>query len=197
MSGEEQNDPMIDDAVDDGAEPMKWYFIQAHSGHEPRAAENLKEQARQAGLSADLGRVVVPMETVVEVKNGEKTERKRKFYPGYILVQMRFSTEMWHAVRKTPRVSGFVGNATEPTPIREREVQKILGLMEEGSKAPTPVLSFHAGDHVRVIDGPFKNFSGTVEEVNPDKAKVRVLVSIFGRATPVELDFVQVEPAAG
>ncbi len=177
-------------------EGMSWYFVQTHSSYENRAKVGLLEQARLAGKEDDLGDVIIPMEAVVEVKKGERSARARKFFPGYMLVQLRLTDEMWHVIKDTPRIIGFVGGGTNPPPIPQHEVNRILGQMEEGMKAPTPVLSFQEGDQVRVIDGPFKNFSGVVEEVNPDKAKVRVLVSIFGRATPVELDFVQVEPAA-
>jgi transcriptional antiterminator NusG len=176
-----------------GQDGMKWYLIQTHSGFESRAKAGLEETVRQFGRQDELGQVIVPVETVYEVKNGEKTQRERKLYPGYILAQMKVSKEMWHAVKATPRIIGFISGAHDPVSLSEHEVQKILGQMEEGAKAPKAVTTFQDGDQVRVIDGPFKNFNGVVEEVNPDKAKVRVLVSIFGRATPVELDFVQVE----
>jgi transcriptional antiterminator NusG len=178
-----------------GNERMKWYVIHTHSGFEARARTQLEETAKNHGVDDLLGEVIIPMENVVEVKKGEKSQRARKFFPGYILAQMELDARMWHVVKNTPRVIGFVGNATNPPPVPQHEVDRIRGQMEEGMKAPKPMLTFQEGDQVRVIDGPFKNFSGVVEEVNPDKAKVRVLVSIFGRATPVELDFVQVEPA--
>jgi transcriptional antiterminator NusG len=172
---------------------MDWYFVQTHSSYEKRAKVGLLEQAKLAGLEDELGDVVIPMEDIVEMKGGEKKTRQRKFFPGYMLVQMRMTKPMWHVIRKTPRIIGFVGGSKDPTPLPQHEVDKILGKMEEGAQQPKPVLSFEVGDQVRVIDGPFKNFNGSVEEVNPDKQKVRVLVSIFGRATPVELDFIQVE----
>lgn len=174
---------------------MKWYVIHTHSGFENRARTQLEETAKNHGVDELLGEIIIPMENVVEVKKGEKNQRARKFFPGYILAQMELNAEMWHVVKNAPRVIGFVGNATNPPPVPQHEVDRIRGQMEEGMKAPKPMLTFQDGDQVRVIDGPFKNFNGVVEEVNPDKAKVRVLVSIFGRATPVELDFVQVEPA--
>ena len=174
---------------------MKWYVVHTHSGFEARAQAGLNEMAKQHGHEADLGDVIIPMEEVVERKQGQKNQRQRKFFPGYMLVQMNLTAEMWHVVNDTPRVIGFVGGGTNPPPLPPPEVARILGQMEEGMKAPKAVLSFQDGDQVRVVDGPFKNFNGVVEEVNPDKEKVRVLVSIFGRATPVELDFIQVEPA--
>lgn len=175
---------------------MKWYFVHTHSSYENRARDSIRQHVELAGLTDDLGEIIVPTETVMEVKDGERKERERKLFPGYILVQLRYSIDMWHAVNKAPRVIGFVGGTGKkaPPPVPTADVDRIRGRMEEQEKAPTPVLSFAEGDQVRVIDGPFKNFSGSVEEVNADKAKVRVLVSIFGRATPVELDFVQVEP---
>jgi transcriptional antiterminator NusG len=174
----------------------KWYVIQARSGFENKAKTALEETAKRLGLSELLGEVIVPMEHVVEVKNGERTQKNVKFLPSYILAQLTLTPSMWHCIKDTPHCIGFVGGRTDPPPVPQREVDKIRGHMEEGLKAPKAVLSFHVGDQVKVVDGPFKNFLGTVEEVNPDKNKVRVLVSIFGRATPVELDFVQVEPTA-
>lgn len=176
------------------ANDMQWYIVQTHSGFEGKAKLSLQEAMRQKNLEADFGDVIIPMENVVEVKKGERSPRARKFFPGYILVEMRMSDAMWHAVKSAPRVIGFLGNATKPVPLPQHEVDRIRSQMEEGLKAPKAVLSFREGDQVRVIDGPFKNFNGAVEEVNADRSKVRVLVSIFGRATPVELDFVQVEP---
>lgn len=175
---------------------MKWYVIQTRSGFENKAKLALEEAAKRLNLTHNLGEVIVPMENVVEVKNGERTQRNVKFLPSYILAQLNLTPEMWHCVKDAPHTIGFVGGRTNPPPVPQREVDKIRGQMEEGMKAPKAVLSFQVGDQVKVVDGPFKNFLGTVEEVNPDKNKVRVLVSIFGRATPVELDFVQVEPTA-
>lgn len=177
-----------------GNSEMKWYAIHTHSGFEAKAKAGLEEQARQAGLAQQLGEIIVPMENVVEVRKGEKSQRPKKLLPGYIMVQMAFDERMWHVVANTPRVIGFVGGGRVPTPVPSREVDQLRGQMEQGMKAPKPAMTFSVGDQVRVIDGPFKNFSGSIEEVNGDKSKVRVLVSIFGRATPVELDFVQVEP---
>lgn len=173
---------------------FRWYVLHTHSGFEAKAKSGLEEGARNHGLSDHLGEVIIPTENVAESKKGEKTARARKFFPGYILVQLKLSDRLWHVVKNTPRVIGFVGNATNPPPVPEHEVARIRGQMTDGLTAPKPAASFHIADHVRVADGPFKNFVGVVEEVNSDKAKVRVLVSIFGRATPVELDFSQVEP---
>ncbi|MCB9508082.1 MAG: transcription termination/antitermination protein NusG [Myxococcales bacterium] len=179
------------------SEPTKksWYVVHTHSGFEAKARLGLIETARQRGCEALLGEIIIPMENVVEVKKGEKAERARKFFPGYILVELELTPETWYVVKNAPRVIGFIGGTT-PQPVPAHEVARIKGQMEEGLKAPKAAISFRVGDAIKVIDGPFKNFSGTVEEVNPDKEKVRVLVSIFGRATPVELDFVQVEPIA-
>lgn len=175
------------------SENMSWYVVHTHSGYEAKARLGLIETARQHQMEFSLGEIIIPMEQVVEVKKGEKAQRAKKFFPGYILVELDLSDAMWHVVKNAPRVIGFIGG-TKPQPVPQHEVDRIRGQMEEGLKAPKAAISFAEGDQVRVIDGPFKNFSGSVEEVNPDKEKVRVLVSIFGRATPVELDFVQVEP---
>lgn len=174
---------------------MKWYVVHTHSGFEAKAKLGLQDTARNYKQEHNLGEIIIPMEQVVEVKKGERAERAKKFFPGYILVQLNLTDEMWHVVKDSPRVIGFIGGTT-PQPVPQHEVDRIRGQMEEGLKAPKASISFREGDQVRVVDGPFKNFSGSVEEVNPDKEKVRVLVSIFGRATPVELDFVQVEPLA-
>lgn len=189
---------MATDLNEKDTEGMLWHFIQAHSGHEKRASENLRERVRQAGLDHDLGEVLVPQETVMEVRDGVRVPRVKKLYPGYILAQMRYSTEMWHAIRSAQRVMGFVGFTGRekggPPVVEERTVENIKKKMFIDESAPQTIPEFEKGDTVRVIDGPFKNFSGSVEEVNNEKGKVRVLVSIFGRSTPVELDFVQVEP---
>lgn len=189
---------MATDMNDKNTEGMLWHFLQAHSGHEKRAAENVSERVSQAGLDHDLGEVLVPQETVMEVKDGVRVPRVKRLYPGYILVQMRYSTEMWHAIRGVPRITGFVGFTGRekggPPVVEDRVVENIKSKMFADESAPQTIPEFSTGDTVRVVDGPFKNFSGTVEEVNNEKGKVRVLVSIFGRSTPVELDFVQVEP---
>ena len=174
----------------------KWYVVHTYSGFENKVKKSLEERIRQQALEERFGEVLIPMEVVQEMVKGEKRTSKRKFFPGYILVNMDMNLETWHLVKGTPKVTGFVGNAKTPneTPaVTDAEVQRLTTQISEGSLKPKPKVQFEDGDQVRVIDGPFSNFNGTVEEVKPDKGKVRVLVSIFGRATPVELDFMQVE----
>lgn len=170
-----------------------WYIVHTYSGFENKVREALTERIKSYGLADYFGRVLVPMEKVVEMVKGQRRESSRKFYPGYILVEMEMNDETWHLVKSTAKVTGFVGGTeTAPSPITPEEAERILAQMAEGAKAPRPKYSFREGDEVRVIDGPFNNFNGVVEEVYPDKGKLRVLISIFGRATPVELEFVQV-----
>jgi transcriptional antiterminator NusG len=174
----------------------KWYVVHTYSGFENKVKKSLEERVRQENLQDEFGETLIPMEVVQEMVKGEKKTSKRKFFPGYILVQMEMSNRTWHLVKGTPKVTGFVGNAKKPEDvpfISEVEVQRLTTQITEGTLKPKPKVQFEEGDQVRVIDGPFSNFNGTVEEVKPDKGKVRVLVSIFGRATPVELDFMQVE----
>ena len=171
----------------------KWYIVHTYSGYETKVAESLRERIKSHGLEEYFGRVLVPMEKVVEMVKGKRRESMRKFYPGYILVEMEMNDRTWHLVKSTSRVTGFVGGSeTHPTPLSEEEAERIIAQMQEGARQPRPKYNFREGDEVRVIDGPFNNFSGTVEEVYPDKGKLKVLISIFGRATPVELEFVQV-----
>ncbi len=171
----------------------KWYIVHTYSGFENKVREALTERIKSHGLTEYFGQVLVPMEKVVEMVKGQRRESSRKFYPGYILVEMEMNDETWHLVKSTAKVTGFVGGTeTRPTPITDEEADRIMNQMAEGAKAPRPKYSFREGDEVRVIDGPFNNFNGTVEEVYPEKGKLRVLISIFGRATPVELEFVQV-----
>lgn len=171
----------------------KWYIVHTYSGFENKVREALIERIASHGLQEYFGDVLVPMEKVVEMVKGHRRESSRKFYPGYIVVEMEMNDETWHLVKSTAKVTGFVGGTeTKPTPITDEEAARIQEQMAEGVKAPRPKYSFSEGDEVRVIDGPFNNFNGTVEEVYPDKGKLRVLISIFGRATPVELEFVQV-----
>jgi len=170
-----------------------WYIVHTYSGFEKKVQEGLAERIKSHGLSEFFGGILVPMEKVVEMVKGQRRESSRKFYPGYILVEMEMNDETWHLVKSTAKVTGFVGGTeTAPAPITEEEAQRILAQMAEGAKAPRPKYNFREQDEVRVIDGPFNNFNGTVEEVYPEKGKLRVLISIFGRATPVELEFVQV-----
>lgn len=174
----------------------RWYVVHAYSGFEKSVARNLKERIERAGMQESFGQILVPVEEVVEMRSGQKNISERKFFPGYVLVEMEMTDDSWHLVKNTPKVTGFVGgSAMRPTPISEREVQAILQQIQEGVEKPKPKILFEAGEGVRVREGPFTDFHGTVEEVNYDKNKLRVSVSIFGRATPVELDFSQVEKA--
>jgi transcriptional antiterminator NusG len=173
---------------------MRWYVVHAYSGFEKSVARNLIERIERAGMKDRFGEILVPVEEVVEMKGGQKKTAERKFFPGYVLVQMEMDDDTWHLVKSTPKVTGFVGGtATKPAPISEKEVQSILDQMREGVEKPKPKVLFEVGEVVRVIDGPFTDFNGNVEEVNYDKSKLRVSVMIFGRATPVELGFGQVE----
>lgn len=175
---------------------MRWYVVHAYSGFEKSVARNLVERIERAGMKDRFGEILVPVEEVVEMKGGQKKTAERKFFPGYVLVQMDMDDDTWHLVKSTPKVTGFVGGtATKPAPITEKEVQSILDQMREGVEKPRPKVLFEVGEAVRVIDGPFTDFHGNVEEVNYDKSKLRVSVMIFGRATPVELGFGQVEKA--
>ncbi|MEI6079960.1 MAG: transcription termination/antitermination protein NusG [bacterium] len=172
---------------------MKWYIVYVRTGQEQKAKEQLEQKIKGQGRQAEFGHVLVPMENVVEVTKGKKRTATRKFFPGYMLVQMVMNEENWHFVKSTSRIVGFVGNNVNPPVVNEAEVMKITSQAQEGMSKPVPRMSFEEGESVRVIEGPFTNFTGIVEEVKPDKAKLRVLVSIFGRSTPVELEFVQVE----
>jgi transcriptional antiterminator NusG len=172
----------------------RWYVVHAYSGFEKNVHKALLERIERAGMQEQFGQILVPVEEVVEMKSGQKSISERKFFPGYVLVEMEMTDESWHLVKNTPKVTGFVGgSAHKPTPISEREVQAILQQIQEGVEKPKPKVLFEPGESVRVKDGPFTDFHGTVEEVNYDKSKLRVSVSIFGRATPVELEFGQVE----
>lgn len=173
----------------------QWYVVHTYSGFEHKAKAALEERIRSLGVQDLFGEVLVPAEKVVELVKGRKKTSSRKFFPGYILVNMALTNETWHVVKGTPKVTGFVGDASNPAPITEQEVRDITHQMEEGAARPKPKVSFEAGENVKVIDGPFSDFNGVVEAVKADKGKLRVLISIFGRATPVELDFVQVERA--
>lgn len=175
---------------------MRWYVVHAYSGFEKSVARALAERIERAGMKDQFGEILVPVEEVVEMKGGKKAMSERKFFPGYVLVQMDMTDDTWHLVKSTPKVTGFVGGAAmKPTPISEKEVDAIMDQMKEGVEKPKPKVLFEVGQPVRVIDGPFNDFNGTVEEVNYDKSKLRVSVLIFGRATPVELEFGQVEKA--
>jgi len=171
---------------------LRWYIVHTYSGFEHKVKKSLEERIKALGQEKFFGKILVPTEQVVELKKGQKKTSSRKFYPGYILVQMELNDETWHTVKDTAKVTGFVGGGVKPTPIPDEEAQKIILQMEEGFTRPKPKYQFEEGDEVRVIDGPFTNFQGVVEEVKPDKEKLRVLITIFGRSTPVELDFIQV-----
>jgi transcription termination/antitermination protein NusG len=173
---------------------LRWYVVHAYSGMEKTVERNIQDRINEAGMQSKFGRILVPMEEVVEIKNGQKRTTERKFFPGYVLVEMIMDDESWHLVKHTNKVTGFVGGAkNRPAPISEAEVMKIVNQMQEGTEKPRHKVEFEVGEYVRVKDGPFTDFNGTVEEVNYDKNKVRVAVTIFGRATPVELEFSQVE----
>ena len=178
------------------AEGMRWYVVHAYSGMEKAAERNIIERITRAGMQSKFGRILVPTEEVVEVKNGQKRTTERKFFPGYVLVEMEMTDDTWHLVKSTPKVTGFVGGtATKPAPIPEKEVEAIMQQMREGVEKPKPKVLFEVGEMVRVKDGPFTDFQGTVEDVNYEKSRLRVAVTIFGRSTPVELEFGQVEKA--
>jgi transcriptional antiterminator NusG len=180
----------VDSTVDD----MRWYVVQAYSGFEKRVQLSLQTRIDRSDLKDQFGQVLVPTEDVVELKNGQKRTSERKFFPGYVLVQMTMSDAAWHLVKSVPRVSGFVGGtSTQPVPISDQEAQAILQQVVEGAEHPRPKYTFAPGEVVRVTDGPFQEFNGTVEDVNFEKSKLRVAVTIFGRSTPVELSFSQVE----
>ncbi|MDP2683077.1 MAG: transcription termination/antitermination protein NusG [Deltaproteobacteria bacterium] len=173
----------------------KWYAVHTYSGYENKVKATLQERVKSNKMEEYFSEVLVPSEKVIGLVKGEKKTTSRKFFPGYILVNMELNDETWHLVKNTPKVTGFVGGTTTPPAISEEEVKKITHQMEEGAVRPKPKVLFDRGENVRVVDGPFTNFTGIVDEVKPEKGKLKVLVSIFGRATPVELDFVQVEKA--
>jgi transcriptional antiterminator NusG len=173
-----------------------WYVVHAYSGYEKKVAGALRERVELAGLQEDFGEILVPTEEVVEIRGGQKRKSERKFFPGYVLVQMELTDDTWHLVKETPRVMGFIGGkADNPAPITDREADVILARMQASEEAPRPKTMFEPGELVRVIDGPFNDFNASVEEVNYEKSKLKVAVTIFGRSTPVELDFIQVEKA--
>jgi transcriptional antiterminator NusG len=176
----------------------KWYIVQAYSNFEKKVAQHLTDQAKQQGLSDHFSEILVPTEDVVEIRRGRKVNSERKFFPGYVLVRMELTDEAYHLVKNTPKVTGFLGAAggTKPLPVSEREVQNIIGAVEEGVERPKPTIHFDIGETVKVIDGPFASFDGQVESVDEDAARLRVAVSIFGRPTPVDLEYSQVEKVA-
>jgi len=171
---------------------FRWYIVHTYSGFENKVKKTLEERIGKLRQEEYFGKILVPTEQVVELKGGQKKTSSRKFFPGYILVQMVLDQKTWHTVKNTAKVTGFVGGDVNPTPVPDEQAERILRQMEEGVSKPKPKYSFEEGDEVRVIDGPFNNFQGIVGEVKEDKEKLRVLISIFGRSTPVELDFIQV-----
>jgi transcriptional antiterminator NusG len=171
---------------------LKWYIIHVYSGFENKVKAALEDRIASSAHPEKFGEVVLPTEQVVELVKGKRRESSRKYYPGYLLVQMALDDETWYIVNNTAKVTGFLGGRDRPTPIPDKEAERILNRMEAGKLEPQPKFHFEIGDEIRVADGPFANFNGTVQEVNPEKGKIRVLVSIFGRPTPVELDFIQV-----
>jgi len=171
----------------------RWYIVHAYSNFEKKVAESIREKAEQKGLSDLFEEILVPMEKVVEVRRGRKVDAERKFFPGYVLVKMDMTNEAFHLIKDTPKVTGFLGADQKPMPIPEKEAMRIINQVQEGVERPKPSVSFEVGEQVRVSDGPFASFSGLVEEVDDERARLKVAVSIFGRATPVELEFAQVD----
>jgi transcription termination/antitermination protein NusG len=174
---------------------FKWYIVNIQSGCENTAKLSIEERAKSLGLQEEFGQILIPSENVVELVKGKKATRSKKFFPGYIFVQMNMNDKSWHLVKNASKVLGFVGSTMKPSPVPENEVLRVTKQMEVGADKPITKVRFSVGESVMVVDGPFSNFNGTVEEINPEKGKVKVSVSIFGRPTPVELDFVQVEKA--
>ena len=177
----------------DEASPKKWYIIHTYSGFENKVAESLKTRSEAFGFADKIGQVLIPTEEVVELRNGKKVTSKRLVYPGYVLVEMEMNDALWHEVKNTPRVTGYVGGGNSPVPLSPEEVNQILYRQASSAERPRPKMTFEKNDSVRIVDGPFANFSGKVDEVNPERGTLRVMVTIFGRATPVELEFLQVE----
>ena len=182
-------------AASSGGAPKRWYIVHTYSGQETRAKKALLERAKSLGFEDAFEEILVPEESVVEMVAGQKRTSKRKFFPGYIIVHMELNDETWHVVKGTPKITGFVGNATDPPPISEDEVQRMTQRIKDGAVKPKPLIHFDEGESVRVTTGPFANFSGYVDEVMEDKEKLRVMVQVFGRATPVVLDYSNVEKA--
>ncbi len=171
----------------------RWYAVHVYSGFENKVVESIREQAKQRALAPLFEQILVPMEKVVEVRRGRKVDAERKFFPGYVLVKMEMTDETYHLIKNTPKVTGFLGSDNKPMPLSEAEADRILHQVQEGIERPKPSVSFEVGEQVRVADGPFASFNGTVEEVDEARSRLKVAVSIFGRATPVELEFAQVE----
>ena len=180
-------------AAQPGEAPKNWYIIHTYSGFENKVAESLRTRAEAFGFDKQIGQILIPTEEVVELRNGKKVTSKRLVYPGYVLVEMEMNDALWHEVKNTPRVTGFVGGGNSPVPLSADEVNQILYRQQTAAERPRPKMTFEKNDAVRIVDGPFANFSGKVDEVNMERGTLRVMVTIFGRATPVELEFLQVE----
>ena len=174
----------------------KWYIVHAYSNFETKVAEAIRQAADEKGMGELISEVFVPTEDVVEVRRGRKVTSERRFFPGYVLVKMNLNDDTYHLIKDTPKVTGFLGSGKKPMPVSQREVDRIRGVVQESGERPRPTISFEIGETVRVVDGPFASFSGVVEDVDEDTARLKVAVSIFGRATPVELEFAQVEKGA-
>jgi transcriptional antiterminator NusG len=170
-----------------------WYIVHTYSGFEERVKQNLKQRVEAMGMSGAFGEIRIPTETLVEMKGGKRREVQRKFFPGYIIIEMEMSDEAWHLVKNTPKVTGFVGSGKEPTPLTADEVEQILHRVTSTKEKPKPKHTFEKGEHVRITDGPFTNFTGVVDDINLDRSTLKVMVTIFGRSTPVELEFLQVQ----
>jgi transcriptional antiterminator NusG len=175
--------------------PKQWYIIHTYSGFENKVQESLRTRAEAFGFADKIGQILIPTEEVVELRNGKKVTSKRLVYPGYVLVEMEMNDALWHEVKNTPRVTGFVGGGNSPVPLTADEVNSIQNRQASAAERPRPKMTFEKNDSVRIVDGPFANFSGKVDEINPERGTLRVMVTIFGRATPVELEFLQVEKA--
>lgn len=192
-TAEINGEPTAGEAAAEEPSNKHWYIIHTYSGFEQKVADSLRSRGQAFGFAEKIGQILIPMEEVVELRAGKKVTSKRMLYPGYVLVEMEMNDELWHAVKSTPRVTGFVGGGNSPVPLSADEVNSILYRQATAAERPRPKLTFEKNETVRIIDGPFTNFSGKVDEVNTERSTLRVLVTIFGRATPVELDFLQVE----
>ena len=171
----------------------QWYIVHTYSGYENKVRESLKQRTEALGMENEIGEILIPTEDVVEMRDGAKIISKKKFFPGYVLINMEMNDATWHVVKNTPKVTGFVGSGQKPTPLTQEEVDRIINQVSVAAEKPKPKFQFQRGEQVRIIDGPFSNFQGVVDEVNNDRATLKVMVTIFGRATPVELDFLKVE----
>jgi transcriptional antiterminator NusG len=190
---EEAAEPAAGPAEEPGGPLKNWYIIHAYSGFENKVAESLRTRAQAFGFADRVGQILIPTEEVIELRNGKKVTSKRLLYPGYVLVEMEMDDELWHAVKSTPRVTGFVGGGTKPVPLSADEVNSVLYRQASSAERPRPKMTFEKNETVKIVDGPFTNFSGKVDEINSERNTLRVMVTIFGRSTPVELDFLQVE----